>query len=366
MIMKISVPEHILSIAPYTPGKPVEELEREYGIQNSVKLASNENPLGSSPMAVAAARKVLNSLHRYPDGAAHDLSVKLAGQLGVKPDNIVLGNGSDEVIALLTQALLQPGDEVIIPRPSFLMYDITVRSAGATPVYVPLTKLHIDLDAVKKSITAATRMIFICNPNNPTGTVVYRDDMERFLADLPENIVVVLDEAYLEFVRDPEAAKGDDYIDETCPIVSLRTFSKAYGLAGMRVGYGIMPTKLSNLLHRIRLPFNVSLPAQAAAGAALDDDGFLEKSVRLVHEGLEYLYHALDEMGIGYFATQTNFFLIDVACDAQDVFEKLLMHGIIVRSMQSYGYNEYLRVNVGLPEENRRFIAALAKVLARE
>ena len=264
--MKINVPEHILSIAPYTPGKPIEELEREYGIQNSVKLASNENPLGPSPMAVAAAVKALNNLHRYPDGAAHDLSAKLAGRLGVNPENIVLGNGSDEVIALLAQALLRPGDEVVIPRPSFLMYDITVRSVGATPVYVPLTELHIDLDAVKESITAATRMIFICSPNNPTGTVVCKSDMERFLADLPENIVVVLDEAYLEFVRDPDAAKGDDYIDENRPLVSLRTFSKAYGLAGMRVGYGIMPSGLSNLLHRIRLPFNVSLPAQAAAG----------------------------------------------------------------------------------------------------
>jgi len=364
--MKISIPEHILSIAPYSPGKPIEELEREYGIQNSIKLASNENPLGPSPLAVAAAAKTLNNLHRYPDGAAHNLSAKLADRLGVKPENIVIGNGSDEVIALLAQALLQPGDEVIIPDPSFLMYDITVCSAGATPVYVPLTKFHIDLDAIKESITSATRMIFICNPNNPTGTVVCKSDMDRFLADLPENIVVVLDEAYLEFVRDPKAAKGSDYIAETSPVVGLRTFSKAYGLAGMRVGYGIMPAKLSNLLHRILLPFNVNLPAQAAAAAALDDDGFLEKSVQLVHEGLESLYHSLDKMGLTYFATQTNFFLVDVACDARDVFEKLLRHGIIVRSMRSYGYNEYLRVNVGLPAENRRFIAALAKVLGRD
>ena len=364
--MKISVPEHILSIAPYTPGKPIEELEREYGIQNSIKLASNENPLGSSPIAVAAVKKVLNNLHRYPDGAAHDLCAKLALRLGVKPVNIVLGNGSDEIIALLSQALLQPGDEVIIPRPSFLMYDISVRSTGATPVYVPLTKLHIDLDIIKESITGATRMIFICNPNNPTGTIVCKRDVERFLSDLPENIVVVLDEAYLEFVQDPDAAKGLDYIDEARPLVSLRTFSKAYGLAGMRVGYGIMPAELSNLLHRIRLPFNVSLPAQAAAAAALDDDGFLEKSVRLVHEGLVYLYHALDEIGVDYFATQTNFFLIDVACDAQAVFEKLLQRGIIVRSMQSYGFKEYLRVNVGLPEENQQFIKALEKVLGQK
>lgn len=362
--MNINAPEHILSIAPYTPGKPIEELEREYGIQNPVKLASNENPLGPSPMAVAAAKKVLNNLHRYPDGAAHDLSAKLALQLGVKPENIVLGNGSDEVIALLAQALLQPGDDVIIPYPSFLMYDITVRSVGATPVYVPLTKLHIDLDAVKERITPATRMIFICNPNNPTGTVVNKGDMVRFLADLPENIVVVMDEAYLEFVRDPDAAKGLDYIDETRPLVSLRTFSKAYGLAGIRVGYGVMPVGLSNLLHRIRPPFNVNLPAQAAAVAALDDEAFLQKTVRLVHEGLDNLYHTLDEMGLGYFASQTNFYLIDVAGDAHDVFEKLLRHGVIVRSMRSYGYNEYLRVNVGLPEENQRFITALAKVLA--
>ena len=361
--MKISAPDHILSIAPYEPGKPIEALEREYGIKDSIKLASNENPLGPSPKAVQAVQKVLQNLHRYPDGGAHDLTEKLAVRVGVKPANVVLGNGSDEVIGLLAQALLQPGDEAIIPHPSFLMYDITVRSTGATPVYVPLTALAIDLDALKKSITPATRMIFVCNPNNPTGTVVSRNDMARFLDDLPEDIVEVMDEAYLDFIRDPNAARYTHFFDGQRPLVGLRTFSKAYGLAGLRVGYGIMPAELANLLHRIRPPFNVNLPAQAAAAAALDDEAFLTQTVGLVHSGLDFLYAALGERGIGYFLTQTNFFLVDVADNAQTVYERLLHEGIIVRSMRSYGYNEYQRVNVGLPAENQRFFTALEKVL---
>lgn len=361
--MKLSAPEHILSIAPYEPGKPMEALEREYGIKDSIKLASNENPLGPSPKAVAAVQAAVRNLHRYPDGAAHDLTEKIAASAGVEPANVVLGNGSDEVISLLAQALLQPGDEVIIPHPSFLMYDITVRSVGATPVYVPLTALTIDLAALEKSITPATRMIFVCNPNNPTGTVVSRNDMARFLDNLREDILVVMDEAYLEFIRDPNAARCADFFDGHRSLVGLRTFSKAYGLAGLRVGYGIMPAAVSNLLHRIRPPFNVNLLAQAGAAAALDDEPFLAQTIRLVHNGLDFLYNALGERGIGYFLTQTNFFLVDVAANAQTVFERLLREGIIVRSMRSYGYNEYLRVNVGLPAENQRFVTALEKVL---
>jgi histidinol-phosphate aminotransferase len=363
-VLNLMVPPHIAAIKPYEPGKPLEELEREYGISDSVKLASNENPLGPSPLAVRAMEKALGNLHRYPDGSAYELNEKLAGHLNVPRDAIILGNGSDEIIGMLTRALLQPGDEAVLPRPSFLMYDITIRSSAAIPVYVPLTNLAIDLDKMADAITAKTRLIFVNNPNNPTGTMITRSEFEAFLLKVPAGVVVVLDEAYVEFARDERCASGLDYLNASVPVVTLRTFSKAYGLAGLRVGYGVMPVPLQELLNRIRQPFNVSSLAQIAAIHALDDTAFLSKTLRVVHEGLDYLYAELEKMGLRYFPTQANFFLIDVKRNAADVFEKMLRQGVIVRSMVSYGFPEYIRINAGLPEENARFIKALKAVLA--
>lgn len=361
--MNISVPDYILSIKPYVPGKPLEELEREYGITDSIKLASNENPLGPSPMAVEAIKRAVWQLNRYPDGRGYNLIKKLAENLGVAPGKIVLGNGSDEIIGMLTCALLQSGDEAILPRPSFQIYDIMVRCAGATPVYVPLKSLSIDLDGMKDKITARTRMVFICNPNNPTGTIVLKKDFENFLETIPRQVVVVVDEAYMEFVRDESCARSIDYLDAGRAVVALRTFSKAYGLAGLRIGYGIMPEEIAGLLNRVRHPFNANLLAQAGAIAALKDKAFLKKTINLVHEGLDFLYASLDRLGVKYFSTQANFFLIDVEKDADEVFESMLRQGVIVRSMTSYGYPNYIRVNAGLPEENVRFIKALEKVI---
>ncbi len=361
--MKLSVPEYILSIKPYSPGKPLEELEREYGIGDSIKLASNENPLGPSPMAVEAIQRALGKLNRYPDGGCHDLIKNISERLKVAPENLILGNGSDEIIGMLTRAFLQPGDEVILPQPSFLMYDIMVRSVGATPVYVPLSSLTIDLDAMKNSITNRSRMVFICNPNNPTGTVVSKKDFENFIKNIPPEILLVVDEAYIEFVRDQNCLNSMDYLDAGRPLVTLRTFSKAYGLAGLRVGYGVMPEKISNLLNRIGQPFNVNSLAQAGAIAALKDESFLNSTINLVHEGLDFLQGSLERLGIKYFPTQTNFFLIDVGKDADEVFESMLREGVIVRSMTSYGYPNYIRINVGLHDENVRFIKALEKVI---
>jgi histidinol-phosphate aminotransferase len=264
---------------------------------------------------------------------------------------------------MLACALLRPGDEAVLPRPSFLMYEIMVRSAGAIPVSVPLTTLAIDLDDMQERITSKTRMVFLCNPNNPTGSIVSKKDFENFLEKIPPEVVVVVDEAYIEFVRNQNCARSTEYLDNARPLVTLRTFSKAYGLAGLRIGYGIMPKEIAGLLNRVRQPFNANSLAQVGAIAALEDKAFLAKVTTLVHEGLDYLYDALDRLGVNYFPTQTNFFLIDVAKDADEIFESMLRQGVIVRSMTSYGYPRYIRINVGLHKENVRFIRALEKSL---
>lgn len=361
--MLVKIPEYIQSIEPYKPGKPIEELAREHGIEHAIKLASNENPLGPSPLAVQAISHALSSLHRYPDGRGYELTAKLSSRLGFPPDHFVLGNGSDDLIGMLTRALLQPGDEVIIPTPSFLMYEINAKSAGAIPIHVPLRSLAIHGSELLERVTSRTRMIFICNPNNPTGTVMSRRDFELFLEALPPGIVVVLDEAYMEFVRDPNCVNSMEFIHGGRPVVALRTFSKAYGLAGLRIGYGVMAPELAGILHRIRQPFNASLLAQAGAAAALEDEAFLIKTVQTVHEGLDYLYTELDRIGVRYFPTQANFFLIDAGQDADVVFQNMLKKGVIIRSMSSYGYPEYIRVNTGIAEENKRLIEALEQVL---
>jgi len=361
--MKLTAPDYILGIKPYVPGKPIEELEREYGIEGSIKLASNENPLGPSPLAVKAIQDAIGCLNRYPDGSGYTLVRKISKKINVRPENIVLGNGSDEIIGMIVRAFLQPGDEAILPYPTFLMYEIMVQCAGATSLRVPLTSLSIDLEKIKEELTPRVRLILLCNPNNPTGSVIQKDDFDAFIKDIPSDIVVVLDEAYMEFVRDKNCKSGISYLDSDNPIIVLRTFSKAYGLAGLRIGYGVMSENISNLLNRVRQPFNTNLLAQAGAAAALDDESFLNKTISLVHEGIDFLYDALSEMGITFFETQANFLLIDVGKNADTVYEAMLRQGVIVRSMTSYGYPSYIRVNVGLESENKRFIEALKKVL---
>ncbi len=363
--MTIRVPENILSIKPYVPGKPIEALERELGVTQSIKLASNENPLGPSPKAIAALREALAGLHRYPDGSGHALIQDLARHLECPVDTIVMGNGSDDIIALLVNTLMQPGDRAIMPRPSFLMYEIAVKAMGGEPVFVPLQSLAIDLDAMHEAVDDRTRMVFLCNPNNPTGTAISREDFDRFINALPAEVVVVVDEAYIEFVRDPACLQSMMYWGSGRPIVTLRTFSKLYGLAGLRVGYGVMPADLAGYLNRIRQPFNVNSLAQVAARAALKDQAFVDRTLRLVHDGLSYLFDALANLGLRCFPTQSNFFLIDVEQDAEAVFEAMLHQGVIVRSMKGYGYPQYIRVNVGTPEENQKFITALGVVLSR-
>jgi len=359
--MKLPVPDYILSLKPYVPGKPIEELASEYGISNAVKLASNENPLGPSPAVVNALREACGQLNRYPDGGT-ELVVAIANRFAVPPEGVVLGCGSDDIIGMLTRALLQPGDEVIIPEPSFLMYALCSRWTGARVVSVPLVSLAMDLDAVLDAVTARTRIIFLCSPNNPTGTVIGRAAFGDFMERVPGHVAVAIDEAYIEFVRDDTALDGIAWTQREKSVVVLRTFSKAYGLAGIRIGFGVMSPELALVLHRVRQPFNVSRLALCAARAALADDGFLQKTIRLVHDGLDYLWAELDRMGAAYFRSQANFFLIDVETEADRFYEAMLEKGVIVRSMSAYGYPRYIRINVGLPAENRRFLTVFEAV----
>jgi histidinol-phosphate aminotransferase len=361
--MNLKIPDYVNKIAPYVAGKPIAEVEREYGIKNSVKLASNENPLGPSPKAMAAIINAAANVHRYPDEPSYELLKRLAAQWEVMPEQIIVGNGSDEILGFLSRALLQPGDEVIVPTPSFLMYTIVAQTAGAHHVTVPLKDMGIDLQGVLAGVTSKTRLIFICNPNNPTGSIVRHDEFSQFLNELPSDIVVVMDEAYAEFIRDAQCAKGISYLENDTPVVAMRTFSKAYGLAGLRVGYGVMPVDLAAVLNKVRMPFNVNSLAHAAALAALDDTAFLHQTVELTHQSLDLLYGELEKRQIRYFPTQANFFLIDVAQDANQVFKAMLAQGVIVRSMAGYGFPEYIRINIGLPDENETFLAVLDKVL---
>ena len=361
--MKFSVPDYILSLKPYVAGKPLEELEREYGITDAVKLASNENPLGPSPLAIKAIQQAVKTLHRYPNGGCYHLCERISKCFGVGKENIILGNGSDDIIAMLARVLLQPGDEAVLPRPSFLFYEIMIRSSGAIPVEVPLKDSLTDLEGMLECIGPKTRLIFLTNPHNPTGALIAKPALDDFVTALPANVVLIIDEAYIEFVREPNCPKSVDYLDSGKIVVGLRTFSKAYGLAGLRIGYGLMPAFLTDILNRIRQPFNVNSLAQAAAIAALDDERFLKDTVKLVSDELGFIYAALDERGIEYLRSQANFLLIKVAKKANKVFEDLLKQGIIVRSMTSYGYPDCIRVNVGRHEENVRMLEALDSVL---
>ena len=361
--MKLPVPDYILSLKPYVAGKPLEELEREYGIKDAVKLASNENPLGPSPMALAAIRKTAENLHRYPNSGSYDLCQHLSRRLNIKCENIVLGNGSDDLIAMLARVLLQPGDEAILPEPSFLFYEIVIQSSGAVAVGVPLKTTSTDLDGMLDRIGPKTRLVFVNNPHNPTGSLITKHELDAFVEALPANVVLVIDEAYIEFVNDQRCPDSIDYLNSDKTVVGLRTFSKAYGLAGLRIGYGLMPSHFAEILHRVRQPFNVNSLAQAAAIAALEDQQFLQKTLQLVNDEMQFIYRALDELNITYYRSSANFLLIKLGKNADGVFEDLLKQGVIVRSMTSYGYPDCIRANVGLHHENVRLVEALGKVL---
>lgn len=364
--MKRLVRKGVEDLIPYPPGKPIEELEREMGISGSIKLASNENPLGPSPLAAQAVMDRISTLNRYPDGSGYYLKTKLSEKFKIPSERIILGNGSNELIELIVRTFLSPGDHAVQPFPTFLVYEKVVRGAGGRMTSVPLEKLGIDLQGMIGAITPETRVVFLCNPNNPTGAVISRDAMRSFLKGIPEGVIVVLDEAYMEFVTDKSTANGVDLLD-TCPfLVVLRTFSKLYGLAGLRIGYGFASPMLIDYMNRVRQPFNANSLAQAAATAALDDSSFVRETLETVREGIGYLCRSLDEMGIEYLPTQTNFFLIRVPGGGKRIYELMLRKGVIIRSMDSYDLPDHIRITVGLPAENERFITTLREVLSEQ
>lgn len=358
--------KEIEDIPVYIPGKPIEEVQRMLGLKRVIKLASNENPLGPSPKAIAAIKKNLDGINRYPDAASWYIKAGIAKNLKTGIDRIICGNGSDEIIILAVKAFVNKGDEVIIARPTFLIYQVAAGIAGADIKFVPLTNdLKYDLKAMKKAITEKTKMIFIANPDNPAGTYVTKKELDEFFDGLPNDIIVYLDEAYFElasfFCKD--YPNGIDYLSGRPNLIVARSFSKIYGLAGLRVGYGVTSERIVKYLDKFRDPFNVNCLAQAAACAALDDKEFVEKTLEHVKKEKQFLYDAFDRMGLEYIKTATNFMMINVKTDCVKVFEKLICKGIIVRDMKAWGFGTYIRVSVGTREENEIFIETLKKVL---
>src|SRR5438445_4839810 len=354
--------EHILGIAPYEPGKPIEELERELGIANPIKLASNENPLSPSDRVQKAILAALSALNRYPDGSGFYLRQALAKRHGVGQDQIVLGNGSNELIELVVRTFLRPGDEAVVPHPSFVVYPMIVQAAGGVRVMVMLKEHRLDLEAMARAITPMTKIVFIANPNNPTATIVTADEVSHFVSRLPERTIVVFDEAYIEFALGPDFPDTLEYVKQGRKVVTLRTFSKAASLAGLRVGYGVADADCIALMNRIRQPFNVNALAQVAALAALEDESHTLECVRMIEAGRHYLYDEFNALGVKYVPSRANFILVDVGRSASDIYQRLLKEGVIVRPMTPFGMESALRITVGTPQENRRLVKALRNV----
>lgn len=352
----------IRDIISYEPGKPIEELKRELGIKSVIKLASNENPVGLSPKALSAILKAAKNVNRYPDGNSFYLREKLSKFLGVGKNEIIFGNGSNEIIEFVVRAYLDAGEEVVISEPTFLIYKIVVAIQGGKSVIVPLKNFTYDLPAMKKAMTPNTKIVFISNPNNPTGTSVGRKEFEEFLKGLPRNVIVIVDEAYNEFVERKDFPKALDYINKANVIV-LRTFSKAHGLSGLRIGYGVAKPELIEYMEKVRQPFNINLLAQVAALASLEDIKFIDGIRRLVLKEKHSIYNSLDKMGIDYVKSDTNFILINVKRNSREVFNEMLKQGVIVRDMAAYDLKNYIRVTVGKKTENERFIKILKKIV---
>lgn len=357
--MALRIHPDIASLSPYVPGKPIEELQRELGLARVIKLASNENPLGPSPKALAALAGGHDGLHRYPDGGAYRLRQALADRWKVSLDHIILGNGSDEILGLLARTFLAPGDEAVMADQTFVIYKMEVTAAHGKAVIVPLVNWTHDLDGMAKAITAKTRLVFLCNPNNPTGTMVGADAVARFMAQVPEDVIVVFDEAYVEYVRDPHFPDSLPYVTQGRNVIVLRTFSKIYGLAGLRIGYGITTPEITNCLNRVRPPFNANTLAQRAALAALGDDEHVSTSRAVNEAGMQQIENGLRALGFAAIPSQANFIYFDVKRDGRGLFDALLREGVIVRHIEG----TLLRVTIGQPDENAAFLDALKKVL---
>lgn len=355
--------ETVRGIVPYEPGKPIEELRRERGLQSVIKLASNENPLGPSPKAVEAITAAAHEVCLYPDGGGFYLRQALAKKLGVGPGQLILGNGSVELIELVLKTFVHDGEEVVSSQYGFAMYGIATKVVGGKNIVVPARDLHHDLRAMAEAIGPATKVVFIANPNNPTGTMATSTEVEEFMAALPPRVILVYDQAYYEYVQRPDYPEMLRYIEEGRNIVVLRTFSKAYGLAGLRIGYGITREGLARLVNLVRSPFNTTRLAQLAAAAALDDDEHVKRTAELTRKGREQLYKGLRDLGFNTYPSEGNFLLFDANGDGRELCRELEGRGIILRPMGGYGLPRHVRVTVGTTEQNEMLLKALAETL---
>jgi histidinol-phosphate aminotransferase len=353
----------ILKITSYIPGKSIEEVQKEFGVKKWIKLASNENLLGPSPKALAVIHKELPSIYLYPEGPCTVLRQALAKRFSLPERMVVISNGADNLILMIASAFVNKGDEVVMADPTFPVYTNVTQIMGGRPIKVKLKDFTHDLDGMLKKVNRKTKLVFICNPNNPTGTIISKKSFNHFLSMLSDRVIIVLDEAYGDFVEDPNYPDGLGYIKERRQIILLRTFSKVYGLAGLRIGYALGREDLVDCLYQVRDPFPVHRLAQVAAVAALEDRDHAIKSIQLVYEGKRYLYKELDKMGLSSVPSQANFIFIDFKKDSGEVFKALLKEGIIIRPGKIWGYPTFARVTIGRMSDNQRFIKALKKIL---
>ncbi len=345
-------------ITPYVPGKPIEEVKRELGVDEVIKLASNENPLGPSTLAQKALKEFASKISFYPDGNCYYLKNELASYLGVEESNIVMGNGADELITLVGLAYLNPNDEIIMAEPTFSEYEFSARLMDATPIKVPSQDFRHDMKAIAAAVTDKTKIVFICNPNNPTGTIVTREEMETFFKEIPPEVLVVIDEAYYEYASDPKYPQSIEFLKEGYNVLILRTFSKIYGLAGLRIGYGLARENIVTDINTVREPFNVNAVAQHAARAALKDEEHVKEGRRINEEGKKYLAEEFERLNLFHLPTEANFVFVDVGVDSRKLFPKMLQKGVIVRTGDIFGYPDFIRLTIGTHEQNRRFIEA--------
>ena len=353
----------VRGLSPYQPGKPIEELEREYGVRNAIKLASNENPLGPSPKALAAARAALADIQRYPDGNGFVLKAALARHLGVDVAQLTLGNGSNDVLEFAARGFATPEHEIVFSAHAFAVYPIATQAVGARAVITPARDWGHDLAAMRAAVNGRTRVVFVANPNNPTGTWMPAKELEAFILDLPDHVIAVIDEAYFEYVEEAVYASMLPLVQRCPNLIVMRTFSKAYGLAGLRVGYAVSSPALADVLNRVRQPFNVNSVALAAAAAALDDPEHVRQAAALNRAGMQRVTAGVAALGLTTIPSVANFVCIDVGRPALPVYEALLRQGVIVRPVANYGMPNHLRVTIGLPQENERFLQALETVL---
>jgi histidinol-phosphate aminotransferase len=360
--MKVANP-YIFKIKPYVPGKPIDEVRRELGLKSVIKLASNENPYPPSPKALAAMHEAVREVNRYPDGDCFLLRRTLAKRLNIGEDQLIFGNGSDEIICLAVKAFAAKGDEVIIAKPSFLIYEIASILSGARLHQVPLKAFRYDLEAMKAKVNRRTKIIFIGNPDNPAGTYLTHSQVEDFLRCVPKSVLVFFDEAYFDFVHERNYPDTLSLMKKYPNVMTARTFSKMYGLAGLRIGYGIAGREIIGILNRLREPFNVNSMAQAAAVAVLSDQAYYRKIAKDVEKQRQYLYRSLESMDIAYEKSFTNFILVHVGGNSSLVAGALLKKGVIIRDMAVWGLKGYIRVTIGSASENKRFIKTLGDIL---